>query len=344
VLNFGENGACIGELVGGVENAGMSQMFQMMNGARIAVGIQGLAIASTAYLNALDYARTRKQGAAMDRWKDPTAPRVPILQHADIRRLLLDMKARVEGIRSLVHKLVIHEDRCTALAGKNDTEAAYHHGQVELLTPIVKSYATDQAFHVCEMAIQVFGGAGYTSDYPVEQYCRDAKIFSIYEGTNHIQAMDLVGRKLGQTGGKNMQDFLNDVSRFVTETSAHPTLGASVGKLAAAVESLTASAMQLLTWFQSGKLEHVPLVANRFLEMMAEVAVGWLLLDQARIAEQAAKSVAEGHPDLAFYAGKRFAAVQFANTQLATLPARARAIIESDKGALEIPDEAFASV
>jgi alkylation response protein AidB-like acyl-CoA dehydrogenase len=118
----------------------------------------------------------------------------------------------------------MHQDR-RGRRGKDDEKAAYHHGQVELLTPLVKAYGSDQAFRVCELAIQTYGGAGYLKDYPVEQYCRDSKIFSIYEGTNHIQAMDLVGRKLGQNGGKNTQAFLGDLGKFIAANSEHPVLG-----------------------------------------------------------------------------------------------------------------------
>src|SRR6202034_3401839 len=127
--------------------------------------------------------------------------------------------------------LARHQDSVRALQGKAEQAAAYHQGQVDLLVPLVKSYGSDQAFRVCETAIQTYGGAGYTRDYPVEQYCRDAKIFSIYEGTNHIQAMDLVGRKLGQAGGANLQAFLSDVAKFVAANAQHPQLGASVKRL-----------------------------------------------------------------------------------------------------------------
>src|SRR5580692_9289165 len=225
VLNFGESDGCIGELVGTAEGQGMPQMLRMMNGARIGVGVQGVAVASSAYLNALEYARDRKQGPHITQWKDPTAPRVAILEHPDVRRMLLDMKARVEGVRALAVKLARHEDAVRVHQGKDDAKAAYHQGQVDLLVPLVKAYGSDQAFRVCETAIQVYGGVGYTKDFPVEQYCRDAKIFSIYEGTNHIQAMDLVGRKLGQAGGANLQAYLGDVAKFVASNSSHPVLG-----------------------------------------------------------------------------------------------------------------------
>ena len=343
VLNFGEADGCVGWPVGGDArlHQGMAQMFVMMNGARIAVGVQGLSVASSAYLNALEYAKERKQGASIKNFKDATAPRVPIIDHADVRRMLLDMKSKVEGIRALALKLAVHSDWVKALAGKDDTKAAYHQGQVDLLVPLVKAYGSDQGFRVCETAIQVFGGAGYTRDYPVEQYCRDAKIFSIYEGTNHIQAMDLVGRKLGQAGGANLQAFAADVGKFVAEHGAHATLGGDVKRLGKAQEALIASAMQLLTWSQTGHLDRVPLNANRFLEMMSETAVAWLLLDGACIADEKLKAVAADHPDHAFYSGKVAAARYYARNVLPGVEDKARVLAESDTTALEIADAAF---
>ena len=260
-------------------------MFKLMNSARIAVGMQGLSVASSAYLNALEYARERKQGSAITHWKDATAPRVPILEHADVRRMLLDMKSRVEGIRALAVKLAHHQDRCARCRGKDETKAAYHQGQVDLLVPLVKAYGSDQGFRVCETAIQTYGGAGYTKDFPVEQYCRDAKIFSIYEGTNHIQAMDLVGRKLGQAGGANLQAFLADVATFVQRHRRHAALGAAAKTLGAAQEALgwqRDAAAHVVPDRATSAM--VPLQANRFLEMMAETTVGWMLLEGAAVA------------------------------------------------------------
>jgi alkylation response protein AidB-like acyl-CoA dehydrogenase len=346
VLNFGENGKCIGWPVGGDAklNQGMSQMFKMMNGARIAVGVQGLSVASSAFLNALEYAKDRKQGASIEHWKDATAPRARIIEHADVRRMLIDMKARVEGIRALAVKLTRHQDAVRAFTGKDETQAAYHQGQVDLLVPLVKAYGSDQGFRICENAIQTYGGAGYTKDYPVEQYCRDAKIFSIYEGTNHIQAMDLVGRKLGQGGGANLQAFLGDIGKFVAEYSAHPKLGPSVKKLGAAAEVLGASAMRLLMWFQGGNIALVPLNANRFLEMMSETAVSWMLLEGAAIADTKLPKLAPSDSDHAFYTGKVAAALYYARTVLPGVEVKAAQMGDEDRSALEIPEAAFATV
>jgi hypothetical protein len=345
VLNFGDAGTCRGWPVGGDAklNQGMPQMFKLMNSARIAVGIQGLSVASSAFLNAVEYAKERKQGASMAHWKDPTAPRVAIIEHADVRRMLLDMKSRVEGIRALIVKLASHNDWVEVLRGKDEAKTAYHQGQVDLLVPLVKAYGSDQGFRVCETAIQTYGGVGYTKDFPVEQYCRDAKIFSIYEGTNHIQAMDLVGRKLGQAGGANLQAFLGDVAQFVQKHSADPTLGPAVKQLALAQEALSGSAMRLLMWFQTGNVGLVPLHANRFLEMMSETTVAWLLLEGAVIALDKKKTVVAGHPDAAFYEGKVAAAQYFARNVLPAVELKAKMMAEEDKTPIELSDAAFAT-
>lgn len=344
VMQFGDDDACIGELVGEVEHQGMSQMFLLMNFARIGVGIQGLSVAGSAYLNALDYAKERKQGSAIEDFKNPEAPRAEIIRHPNIRRDLLDMKARVEGIRALVIKLSTHQDRIEALGSSNDELKTYHEGQVNLLTPLVKAYASDQAFRVCETAIQTFGGHGYLTDHPVEQYARDSKIFSIYEGTNAIQSMDLVGRKLGQAGGNNVRAFLGDIQKFIDANKEHPALKDSVASLARAHGAVGQSVMQFLGWFQGGKMGYIPLNAERFLEMMSELAVGWLLLEQAAISIEKLESVSESHPDHAFYLGKKFAAIYFATNVLALVPSKAKIIAAADNSPNEVPDEAFATV
>jgi alkylation response protein AidB-like acyl-CoA dehydrogenase len=346
MLNFGDAGKCLGWPVGGDAkiNQGMPQMFKMMNGARIGVGVQGLSVASSAFLNALEYAKDRKQGSAITHWKDATAPRVPILEHADVRRMLLDMKSRVEGIRALAVKLCHHQDWVRALQGKDEQKTAYHQGQVDLLVPLIKAYGSDQGFRICETAIQTYGGAGFTRDYPVEQYCRDAKIFSIYEGTNHIQAMDLVGRKLGQGGGANLQAYLADVGQFVQKYSGDATLGAAAKTLGLAQEALGGSAMRLLMWFQTGNVGMVPLQGNRFLEMMSETTVAWLLLEGAAIAVEKKKTVAAGHPDVAFYDGKVAAALYYARNVLPGVDFKAKLMAEEDKSPLDIPDAGFATV
>jgi alkylation response protein AidB-like acyl-CoA dehydrogenase len=348
VLNFGENDGCRGILVGGQRNMGMPQMFRMMNGARIAVGVQGLSIASTAYLNALSYARQRLQGSSVRHFKDPNAPRVPIIEHSDVRRMLLEMKAKVEGMRTLAVKLALHQDTSEALAEVDPGQAAYHRGQVDLLTPILKAYCSDQAFRIAELAIQTYGGAGYVQDNPVEQYCRDAKIFSIYEGTNHIQALDLVARKLHQHGGENFRAYLQNIRDFVAAHNTQPGIGAEVRSLGEATDALERAAGSLMEFFMGGKIDQVTLVASPFLEVMAEVTIAHLLLEAASIAERQRDADGDGidDPEQAeadFYAGKVMAAKYFVNRVLPLIHAKVGTIVADDRSALDIPDSGFST-
>ena len=344
VLNFGENDACRGYLCGTLEHQGIAQMFQMMNGARILVGVQGVAAASSAYLNALEYAKERKQGSSIAAMKDPNAPRVPIIQHPDVRRMLLDMKSRVEGIRLLGLTLTSHLDRASVLAKSDPDRAAYHRGQVDLLTPIFKSYATDQGFQVAATAIQTYGGAGFLKDHPAEQYCRDAKIFSIYEGTNHIQALDLVGRKLRQQGGKPALDFFGEVARFIETHASHPRLASGIEELRKAHAAAGQVFGKLMEWGKAGAVDLTSLTANRVLELMAELTVGWLLLEGATIAHERLSELSEGQPDYAFYVGKCHAALFYALNTLPGVSSKVEIIARADRSAVEIPEEAFATV
>ncbi|HNN97540.1 MAG TPA: acyl-CoA dehydrogenase, partial [Pseudomonadota bacterium] len=326
------------------EGQGMRQMFLLMNAARIAVGVQSLGVASVAFLNALRYARERKQGPSVKHFKDPTAPRVPIIEHADIRRMLLDMKARVEGIRALICKLAAHRDRYDIATTDGVGDANYHLGQIELLTPVVKAYGSDQAFRICETAIQTLGGVGYTADYGIEQYCRDSKVFSIYEGTNHIQAMDLIGRKLSMQNGAFAQAFQKDINDFIAKHRDHKVYGPSVAQLEKAATALQGATMKLMSWFFSGQLEMVPLFSTRFLEMLAETTIGWLLLEQAILGEQKRAELPEGHTDHAFYLGKHFIATYFAGNVLPGVASKADLLNLADRSALDITDASFATI
>ncbi len=345
VLNFGEGGDCIGFLGGSTENVGMKQMFQMMNGARIEVGVQGLAVASTAFLNALTYARERKQGSSVKRFKDPNAPRVAIIEHSDVRRMLLEMKARVEGMRALCVKLAFNEDLARALnaEGKHD-EAAFYQGRVDLLTPIVKAYCSDQGFRVCEMAVQTYGGAGYVQDNPVEQYLRDAKIFSIYEGTNHIQALDLVVRKLRGRHGQDLADYLGDITGFVERWRDDPAVGPEVRMLAEASKALQDAGGAIMQFMMTSKLDQLTLCCTPFLEAMADVTVGHLLLEAAVIAEEErTQDERQTQEEFDFYAGKVMSGKFYANFVLPGVMARCRAIASGDRSALDIPDAGFST-
>jgi hypothetical protein len=344
VLNFGENGGCRGILVGGQQHQGIKQMFRLMNSSRIAVGIQGVGVASTAYLNALGYARERLQGSSVRHFKDPNAPRVPIIEHADVRRMLLEMKAKVEGMRTLAVKLALHSDLAMALESSDPAKAQQHQCQVDLLTPIVKAYCADQAFRIAELAIQTYGGAGFVTDHPVEQYCRDAKIFSIYEGTNHIQATDLVARKLQANGGSAFAAFLAEIEGFVRAHERQPGIGSEMRALGETVDALKRCAGALMEYFMAGKIDQVTLYANAFLETMAEVTIAHLLLEAAVIADAKRRAIDDDQSEEDdFYEGKTAAAKFFVNFILPGVHAKTAAITAADRSALDVPDRGFST-
>ena len=184
VMNFGDGGDCYAELLG-KEREGIKVMFQMMNEARIGTGLQGVGSGSIAYLHALQYAKERLQGSSLMDMKNPEAPRVPIIQHPDVRRMLLWMKAAVDGMRSMAYTVGYWLD--LSFECPDDQEKRRYLALVEFMTPIVKAYCSEMSFRVCETAIQCLGGYGFTREYPLEQYLRDSKILSLYEGTNGIR-------------------------------------------------------------------------------------------------------------------------------------------------------------
>ena len=344
VLNFGDNGACEAFLVGARENSGMKQMFQMMNGARIGVGVQGFGVASTAYLNALAYARERMQGTSVKAFKDPAAPRVAIIEHSDVRRMLMEMKSKVEGMQSLCVRLGLHVDLATALAATDADAAAFHQGQADLLTPILKAYCSDQAFKVCELAIQVYGGAGYVKDNPVEQYLRDSKIFSIYEGTNHIQALDLVVRKLRGRKGRDLADYSGTLSKFVEDNSSDPAVGGEVRQLSRAVQALEEAGTAVVGYMMTGKLDQLTLCATPFLNAMGHVTIAHLLLEAGLVAEEArTQDDEQSQEEFDFYAGKVMSAKFYANFVLPEVFSLCEAIKSGDRSALDVPDRGFSS-
>ncbi|HIF63931.1 MAG TPA: acyl-CoA dehydrogenase [Deltaproteobacteria bacterium] len=342
VLNFGDDGDCVGYLCGSEENVGMKQMFMMMNGARLSVGLQGHSVAATAYLNALAYARDRKQGASVKAFKDPNAPRVSIIEHSDVRRMLLEMKSKIDGMRAIAGKMALHLDWINVLKDKDPDQAAYHQGQADLLTPIVKAYCSDQGFRVCETAMQVYGGAGYVKDNPVEQYLRDSKIFSIYEGTNHIQALDLVVRKLRGRKGQDLADFSGNLTEFVEANSQDPAIGTEAQLLGEASERLQTAGAAIVGYMMEGKLDQLTLYATPFMQAMSHVAVCHLLLEAALVAEGArTQDFDQSQEEFDFYAGKVMSGKFYANFIMPEVFSLCRAICSADRSAIDIPDNGF---
>lgn len=347
-LAFGENDRCQAFLIG-QEEQGMEIMFHMMNEARVGVGIQGVALGSAAYQAALAYARTRLQGPDMKNFRDATAPQVTINQHPDVKRMLATMKAYVEGGRALI----LHTAHCLDLAEHSPDEAEREKlsGRVELLTPLCKAWCTDTGFEVTELALQTLGGHGYLKDYPIEQYLRDVKIASIYEGTNGIQAIDLLGRKVGRKGGLLFMTLMSDIGQFLESHASHPLLGPSVELLQARKQKVEAITMQFGMSQMQGDLYFPLFEATPYLRMLSNVVVGWLLMEQGVIAaaalerlwkqhgatsDEARAALAAEPGEVQFYDHKVRTARFFVSHLLAENEGLAAAIESGDRSALEM--------
>ncbi|HDH96353.1 MAG TPA: acyl-CoA dehydrogenase, partial [Proteobacteria bacterium] len=284
VLNFGDNDNCIGQLVG-EPHKGIKYMFLLMNEARLFVGLQGVSLAATAYMNALDYAKERIQFRHLKDDRAHDAPPVPIIEHPDVRRMLMFMKSVSEATRAMLYKAAYHHD--IAHASEDEKEREYHQDMVDLLTPICKAYGSDMAFRVTEYGIQVFGGYGYCREYPMEQYCRDVKIASIYEGTNGIQALDLLGRKLTLKKGQLFMSYMQELAGFIDSNTDHPKLAKYVKKLADARDVLAQVTLGFGGMIKNPDEFYVPFLnACPYLEMFGHVLSAHLLLDMAVVADR----------------------------------------------------------
>ncbi|MDE2486632.1 MAG: acyl-CoA dehydrogenase C-terminal domain-containing protein, partial [Alphaproteobacteria bacterium] len=228
----------------GEENRGLALMFVMMNEARLGVGMQGLAQAEAAYQAAAAFAKERLQGRSLTGPKNPDGPADPIIVHPDIRRMLMDARAIIEGGRALMFWTALHGD----LAHASPDEAVQLKGRdvMALLTPVLKAFLTDRGFDICSDAMQVHGGSGFTEHFPVSQYLRDCRIALIYEGANGVQALDLVGRKLAADGGRAVMSFFAELDGFVDANAADDGLADFVGPLATAKAELQEATMWLM--------------------------------------------------------------------------------------------------
>ncbi|MBU2431325.1 MAG: acyl-CoA dehydrogenase, partial [Proteobacteria bacterium] len=267
-LSLGEKGECIGTLLG-EENKGMPEMFKMMNEARAFVGMQGFASASASYMYALEYARTRVQGRHLLAGKDPEAKDVTIINHPDVKRQLLNMKAYTEGMRSLIY----YYGKCSDIVATTEDEPLKQNmaALIEVLTPIVKGYVTDKALEVCSHGVQVYGGYGYICEYPVEQLMRDCRIFMIYEGTNGIQAMDLIGRKLSMNKGQSFQYFMDQMKKTIDDAKNIPGIEVLVQKVTHAVSRLEDLARIIGQRTRSENVLNAYAFAHPFLEITGDV-------------------------------------------------------------------------
>ncbi|MGA2330188.1 MAG: acyl-CoA dehydrogenase [Syntrophales bacterium] len=351
-LIFGENGNCIGELLGH-EREGINVMFQLMNKARLSTGMQGLDLASVSYEHALQYAKERIQSRRIEDWNNPAAPPVAIINHPDVRRSLLWMKAHVEGMRAMNYFIAYCIDMERIAASEEEREKM--RGFVEFLTPISKAYCSDKAVEICTLGIDIFGGYGYCSEYPMEQYLRDSKIATIYEGTNYIQSLDLVGRKLGQNKGRNLINLFREIAGTIKKNKSRDEMRPNAVHLEDALTAVSNLTKSFAEWGRS--LDYIVPILNArpFLMIMGDLIIGWKLLQAADIAQERlaslykeagddntnAHSLAQHNPDVAFYQGKVASANYFAANVLPTVEARCKCIILADKTPIEMAQESF---
>jgi alkylation response protein AidB-like acyl-CoA dehydrogenase len=343
-LTFGGHGVpATGWLVGDVHK-GIAQMFELIEYARMMVGTKAISTLSTGYLNALEYAKTRIQGADLTQMTDKTAPRVTIIHHPDVRRSLMTQKAYAEGLRALYLYTAAHHDPSVAqIVSGADADLARRVN--DLLLPIVKGVGSERAYQCLTESLQTLGGSGFLQDYPIEQYIRDSKIDSLYEGTTAIQAQDFFFRKIARDQGVALTHVVNQIQKFVDADGARQELAESRAILVTAVNDLRAMIASMTGYLIESQcnardvyrvgLESVPLLLS-----VGDLLMGWLLLRHAEIALQAL----DGEPDAgdgAFYTGKVAVANFFVKTVLPRLSAERRIVEAVDLSIMEMREESF---
>ena len=337
VMNYdGATGYLIGE-----ENKGLRAMFIMMNAARLGVGVQGLAQGEVAYQNAAIYARDRVQGKALgivanaDPIPEKGSKADPIIVHADVRRMLMDGRAFNEGARALILWGALQVDLAHKAATPDERQTA--DDLIGLLTPVIKGYCTDKGYDIATASQQVYGGHGYIAEWGMEQFVRDARIAQIYEGTNGIQAMDLVGRKLGMNGGRALRTYLALLAETIADAKGDPRLGGLAGGLEKASGELQASTMWLM---QNGlsNPDNAGAAATAYLHLMGIVALGQMWLVMAKASHAALDA---GAGDAAFFEHKLITARYFAERFLPDAGALRRKLEAGSEALMALPAEAF---
>ncbi|MEV5826669.1 acyl-CoA dehydrogenase [Spirillospora sp. NPDC052242] len=344
-LTFGEKHPAVGYLVGDVHE-GIKQMFLVIEYARMMVGTKAIATLSTGYLNALEYAKERVQGADMTQMTDKTAPRVTITHHPDVRRSLLTQKAYAEGMRALVLLTASYQDavQIAEHEGRKDEQAEKLN---DLLLPIVKGFGSERAYALLGAeSLQTLGGSGFLQEYPIEQYIRDSKIDTLYEGTTAIQGQDLFFRKILRDNGEALKVLAGEIKAFTESEAGNGRLKNERAALARGLDDVQGILDPMIGWALSSmenpkELYKVGLNSSRLLLALGDLIVGWLLCRQAEIALAALGGGDVSDSDKAFYTGKVAAAQFFCQTVLPRLAAD-RAVTEATTlDAMELPEEAF---
>jgi alkylation response protein AidB-like acyl-CoA dehydrogenase len=343
-VTFGLDRPAVGTLVGG-RHDGIRQMFKIIEDARMMVGTKAIATLSTGYLNALEYARTRVQGADLTVMNDKTAPRVTIIHHPDVRRMLMLQKAYAEGMRALVLYTATIQDAVavSAAGGRTDEAAAALN---DLLLPVVKGVGSERSYELLTLALQTLGGSGFLQDYPIEQYIRDAKIDSLYEGTTGIQSLDLYFRKIVRDRGQALGGLLTRIREFAAAEGGNgrlkterAALAEAAGQVEAMVTAMTGFLMAAAG--QPAEVYKVGLNTTRLLMALGDLVIGWLLASQAEIAQRRLDELDAGHPDRDFYTGKLAAARFFATTVLPRLATERTLTEETTLDLMDLPEGAF---
>jgi hypothetical protein len=331
----------VGYLVGGVHN-GIAQMFTVIEYARMTIGVKAAGTLSTGYLNALAFAKERVQGADLTQMADKTAPRVTIIHHPDVRRSLMTQKAYAEGLRALYMYAAAHQDDAVAQRiSSADHDMA--HRIDDLLLPIVKGVSSERAYEILTESLQTLGGSGFLQDYPLEQYIRDSKIDSLYEGTTAIQALDFFFRKIVRDRGQALQFVTAQVTNTID--SCDEALKPQAELLQTALDDVTAMTAALTGYLMSAtqhppEIYKVGLGSVRYLLAVGDLLIGWRLLVQAGIAH-AALADAAAKSDEAFYRGKVATATFFAKNMLPRLTAQRRVIESIDDDIMRVSESAF---
>ena len=335
-LTMGMNEPCVGYLVGDVHE-GIKQMFLVIEDARMLIGVKSASTLSTGYLNALEYAKERVQSADMTQMTDKTAPRVTIIQHPDVKRMLMLQKSYAEGLRAMWMYAAMTLDKM-----RLEPEDPYWAKLNDMMLPLVKGYSSEKAYELLSTSLQVFGGSGFTRDYPIEQYIRDAKIDTLYEGTTAIQALDLFFRKIVRDQGQTLMRFAEGIleyvkggsDEFATERQALGQALEQVQNHIGVMVNHSVAAMQEPT-----EVYKVGFHTNALLESLAEVVMAWLLLEHAEIASGRLGD-ATGD-DIGFYTGKIASARFFVREALPKIAVRTAAAQIEDAWLMDVPVEAY---
>jgi alkylation response protein AidB-like acyl-CoA dehydrogenase len=343
-LTFGEHGTpAVGWLLGEVHD-GIAQMFEVIEYARMMVGTKAIGTLSTGYLTALDYAKNRVQGAELPKMMDKTAPRVPITHHPDVRRMLMLQKAYAEGLRAVYLYTATFQDEVRA-SRVSGADASLAERVNDLLLPVVKGVGSERAYEMLTYSLQTLGGSGYLQDYPIEQYIRDAKIDSLYEGTTGIQSLDFFFRKIVRDKGVAVMHVAGEIQQFLDAETGNGRLKEERALLRQALED-TQAMLGAMLGYASAALENPSSIykvgqhAVRLLMTVGDLLVGWLLLRQAEVAQQALDAGASAK-DTPFYQGKIGVARFFAATVLPELSARRHIVQNADNSLMDLDEAAL---